>query len=113
MRQVLCDLLESAGHEVVEAADGLEGTRVALATQPDLIVLDLMMPMSAGTTVLDFRQDTPGLCDIPILVVSAHSDMAGISRRHGADAWLSKPVRLVELRRQVDELLSRRVQHLP
>lgn len=110
MRQLLRDLLASLGHDVLEAADGVEGTRVALAVQPDLIILDLMMPVAGGSFVLDIKRDAPGLHNIPILVVSAHTDIVGISRRRGADAWLSKPVRMADLNRQISELLGRRLE---
>lgn len=104
-RQMMTDLLESIGHNVLEAADGLEGVRAALSQRPDLIILDLMMPIASGDTTLTFMRGTPGLTDIPILVVSAHADVERIARNGGADSWLSKPVSLEELRRRIDSLL--------
>lgn len=107
-RQMMTDLLESIGHTVLEASDGLEGVRAAISQPPDLIILDLMMPTAAGDTTLTFMRGTPGLTNIPVLVVSAHADVERISRNAGADSWLAKPVSLEELRRRIDTLLKKK-----
>jgi DNA-binding response OmpR family regulator len=107
MRQLMHDLLENLGHTVIEAQDGLEGVKVALTSRPDLIILDLMMPTAAGDSALQFMRGTPGLEKIPVLVVSAHSDVAHIAKQYGADDWMSKPVRIDELSKRIATLLAR------
>lgn len=106
-RQLLRDLLEGMGHRVIEAEDGLQGVRVALTDRPDLIIMDLMMPNAAGDTTLTFMRGTPELSNIPILVVSAHADIAAIAKRHGADSWLSKPISVEELRKRITAMLAK------
>lgn len=106
-RQLLRDLLESMGHRVIEAEDGLQGVRVALTDRPDLIIMDLMMPNAAGDTTLTFMRGTPELSSIPILVVSAHADIAAIAKQHGADGWLAKPIVVDELRKRVTAMLTK------
>jgi DNA-binding response OmpR family regulator len=110
MRQLMHDLLENLGHNVLEAKDGLEGVRVAITNRPDLIILDLMMPAAAGDSALQFMRGTPGLEKIPVLVVSAHSDVAHIAKQYGADDWMAKPVRIDELSRRIAALLASRSQ---
>ena len=105
-RQLLRDVLEKLGHTVVEAADGLECVKSALTNRPDLIVLDLMMPAASGDSTLVFMRGTPGLADIPILVVSAHPDVARIAKLNGADDWVAKPIRIDELSRKIKTILA-------
>lgn len=106
MRQLLQDLLETLGHDVIEAADGLQGVRAAISAPPDLIIMDLMMPNAAGDTTLQFMRGTPGLQKIPVLVVSAHADVAQIARQVGADSWMAKPVSLEELGKRINAMLA-------
>ncbi len=106
IRQLMHDLLESLGHDVLEAIDGLEGVKMAITHQPDLIILDLMMPTASGDSALKFMRGTPELANMPILVVSAHSDVAQISRQLGADGWLAKPITIDELTQRINAMLS-------
>jgi CheY-like chemotaxis protein len=105
-RQLLRDVLEKLGHTVVEATDGLECVKKALTNRPDLIVLDLMMPAASGDSALAFMRGTPELANIPILVVSAHPDVARIAKLNGADGWVSKPIRIDELSQKIKTILS-------
>ena len=105
-RQLMRDLIEGMGHTVVEASDGVEGVRYALSAPLDLIIMDLMMPVASGDSALRFIRGTPGLETIPILVVSAHPDIASISAQNGATGWVAKPVRIDELMTKIDKLLA-------
>ena len=106
MRMLLTDLLESLGHTVLEAIDGLDGVKSALTQKPDLIIMDLMMPNAAGDTTLRFMRGTPELKAIPVLVVSAHADVAAIARSVGADSWMAKPVSIEELKKRINSMLT-------
>jgi CheY-like chemotaxis protein len=105
-RQLLRDLLEGLGHHVTDANDGLECVKLALTNRPDLIVLDLMMPAASGDSALVFMRGTPELADIPILVVSAHSDVARIATHLGANDWIAKPVKIDELSQKITTILA-------
>ncbi len=105
-RQLLRDLLEGLGHNVIEATDGLEGVRIALTNRPDLIILDLMMPTASGDSALQFMRGTPELRDIPVLVVSAHPDIARIAKQNAADGWASKPISISELTDKIESILA-------
>ncbi|HRE48381.1 MAG TPA: response regulator [Aggregatilineales bacterium] len=106
MRQLISDLLDSLGHEVIEAEDGLEGVKTALRALPDLIIMDLMMPNASGDTTLRFMRGTPELQKIPVLVVSAHADVAAIAKSVGADSWMAKPIRIDELSERIRTMLE-------
>ncbi len=108
VRQLMVDLLEAMNHSVVEVADGLSGVKAALTEHPDLIMLDLMMPVASGESALQFLRGTPELAQIPVLIVSAHSDIQRIAVRLGADAWLSKPVEMRDLRNKIEQLLAKK-----
>jgi CheY-like chemotaxis protein len=71
--------LETAGHTVVEAADGQQGLEAMLATTPDLVLLDLMMPVLDGFAVLQRMRHTPALEDVPVVVVTA-KDLSAAER---------------------------------
>ncbi len=106
-RLLMKDLLEGMGHTVQEAGDGLEAVKVALSMPLDLIILDLMMPAAAGDSALRFMRGTPGLENVPILVVSAHPDIEAIAKQNGASGWVAKPVRIDELTRKIGELIAK------
>jgi CheY-like chemotaxis protein len=105
-RQMMTDLLEALGHTVVEAVDGLEGVKNAISARPDLVIMDLMMPNAAGDTTVQFMRGTPELQGIPVLVVSAHTDVANIAKSIGADSWMSKPISMDELNKRISTLLA-------
>lgn len=85
-------LLESC--TVIEAADGQAGLKTARITRPDLILMDISMPVMDGFKALDGIRNDLALCDIPVIAVTA-SAMSGNREEilaHGFDGYLSKPV---------------------
>jgi two-component system, OmpR family, alkaline phosphatase synthesis response regulator PhoP len=85
--------LEFEGHEVVEAADGEEGLRLAVETRPDLIILDLMLPQQDGFTVLARLQARRETRRIPVVLLTAKTAEEDQVRgwREGADEYVTKP----------------------
>lgn len=91
IRELLTHLLESEGYHAVPVADGATAVDTARVVHPDLITLDLSLPGLDGVAVLTQVKADPALRDIPVLVVSAHSEsLAGPSRRM-AFGVLGKP----------------------
>ncbi len=105
LRQMLCTYISQLQYEVYEAGDGLEGIKVAQAIKPDLILLDLMMPVASGDLALGFIRCTKGLERTPVIVVSAHPNAERIAEQLEADAYLKKPFRLHQLRELLQQLI--------
>ncbi len=70
-RELMRRTMESAGYVVFEAPDGERGIAAMLAQPPDLVVLDLMMPVLDGFSVLERMRSEPSLCEVPVVVVTA------------------------------------------
>jgi two-component system cell cycle response regulator DivK len=95
MSLLLCQMLQSAGHQAVPAYDGASAMMAAMrAPAPELIVLDLAMPAGDGETTLIKLKQSSRTALIPVLVVSANQDAATRDRVRalGAAAFLAKPV---------------------
>jgi CheY-like chemotaxis protein len=107
-RELLRTVLERQGFTVTEAGDGEEALRQARAEIPDLILLDLQMPVRNGYEVLiELRQD-PRFASLPIIALTA-SAMQGDRERAlaaGFTAYLPKPVTLAHLREEIQRLLQ-------
>lgn len=99
IRDILQDLLEAEGYDVVPASHGrqaLEFLEAALAGRgklPDLVMLDLMMPLVDGNEVLATMRSNPQLASIPVVVLSAVVN----ERPTGATAFIRKPIPLKKL----------------
>jgi DNA-binding response OmpR family regulator len=99
--------LEIEGYTIDTAADGLSGLERARAWQPDLIILDLMMPGLDGFRVLRTLREE-GI-ETPVVILSAHGQEADKVRgfRMGADDFVTKPFSLLELLARVEAVLRR------
>jgi two-component system cell cycle response regulator DivK len=71
--QILRDLLTSAGYELIEAKDGEEGVKVATAEGPDLILMDIQLPLLDGYEATRRIKADPALRAIPIIVVTSYA----------------------------------------
>ena len=100
--------LERAGHEVLAAEDGLRGVALAMKQHPDVIVLDLMMPVMDGYTVLDELAKDPRTAGIPVLVLSARAIPSEAKRatEAGARRFLEKPFDPEVLAEELMEILA-------
>jgi|AMZC01.1.fsa_nt_AMZC01000863.1_4 DNA-binding response OmpR family regulator len=98
--------LEKHGHQVYTAANGIEALYQINAYRPDLIILDLMMPLAPGEAVLEHIRQTPDLRDIPVLVVSAlPTAQAQVADLNVAEV-LQKPIEMRFLAERVNSLLT-------
>ena len=94
------------GYRFVEAADGREVLAVAHDVQPDLIVLDVMLPGLSGIEVLDELRADAALRTTPVVVITAWSHAEVDARTAGADRFVSKPFDPDDLSAAVEELLA-------
>ena len=108
MLRGLKDNFAANGHEVIVATDGQSGMEKALSAEPDLIVLDLMLPKVNGYEICRAVRER-GL-DMPILMLTAKSQEEDVvlGLNLGADDYVTKPFRIRELLARVHALLRRR-----
>jgi DNA-binding response OmpR family regulator len=101
--------LEIDGHEVEVAGDGVTGLEAATAREPELVILDLMLPEMDGYRVLRSLRDK-GI-DVPVLILSAKGAEADkvMGFRLGADDYVTKPFGVLELLARVTAILRRTV----
>jgi DNA-binding response OmpR family regulator len=107
VREVLVLLLETQGFEVQAVANGREACDAARSGCPDLLLLDVMMPVQDGLSALRELKADPATCRIPVLLVSALGTSADVrtAEEAGAAGYLTKPFRTHELLARVDALL--------
>jgi len=108
-RELIRTVLETCGYGITEAADGIEAVRYAHELRPDLIILDLHMPGLDGFGVLAELRSGQEFAKTPIMALTA-SAMQGDRERAiaaGFDSYVSKPIPLQALRKEVERLLSR------
>ncbi len=93
IREVLVELLEAEGYSVSSAENGLVGLARAREDQPDLILLDLMMPVMDGWTFLAAQIEDARIAHIPVVILSAAKNLNEVR----AAQCLSKPCKISEL----------------
>ena len=114
-RIFLCNLLGTCGYEAIDAADGEEGFEKAKADQPDLIILDIMMPGEKGIHMYRCLRLDEGLKKVPVIVVSSIDRKAFTVYRKSHNLWddptgpprgafLEKPLEADELMQMVHDL---------
>jgi two-component system KDP operon response regulator KdpE len=108
--KLLTALLKPQGFVVYQACDGREGLKSAYELHPDLIILDVMMPIMDGWDVCTRLRE---LTDAPILMLTARSAESDMLRSFtlGADDFMSKPFSRAELEARVRALLRRKKNH--
>ena len=92
-RQIVGDLLASAGYELIEAVDGLEGVATAEREQPDLILMDIQLPGIDGYEATRRIRAIPALAKVPIIAVTSYAlggDEAK-ARQAGCNDYVTKP----------------------
>jgi CheY-like chemotaxis protein len=109
-RELLRELLENHGYTVIEACDGQEALRMVEETGPDLLLLDIGMPLLDGYAVARKIRENPKLAPFPILAITAYA-MQGDREKillAGFDGYLSKPINASVLASELERLLSGR-----
>ncbi len=99
IRMILRANLEDEGYEVMEAEGGREALDVIRANQPDLVVLDIMMPEVDGYDVLQELRSNPEYAELPVVLLTARRQEADVWEgwSAGADYYITKPFKMNEL----------------
>jgi len=102
-RETVVSMLESENYQIELAKDGFQALQILSQLQPDLILLDVMMPGMDGFEVCRRIRATPQLAEVPIIMLTALDDRASLLMgiEAGADDFLSKPVDRYELQARV------------
>ena len=102
--------LQNEGYEVITGCNGLEAVQLVQDQQPDLVVLDVMMPEMDGLTACSKIRE---FSDVPIIMLTAKTDdmdkLLGFD--HGVDDYLTKPFNILELKARIRALLRRAGAH--
>jgi len=95
--------LERLGYLVLEAQDGEKGVEMAVFERPDIILMDLTLPVMDGITATEKIRATAGLSGIPVIAVTAHqeTDFREGAKTAGFNAYVTKPIEIPWL----DELI--------
>ncbi len=105
--KVMSGVLESKAYEVIVAYNGQEGLEKARKEKPDLVVLDILMPVADGFTFADqFRRD-PALAKVPVLVLTCLSESLGQPFPFEVSEYIVKPIKPRDLVAKVEEFLKK------
>src|SRR5262249_4238320 len=109
-REVLRRLLELQGHQVAEAANGIEALAALQADAFDIVLLDLLMPGMTGLEVLHHLQPGGRLRQTAVIVISALDEIHTVSRciEAGVEDYLTKPIDHILLRARIASCLEKR-----
>lgn len=110
IRSLITYKLKNSGYSVIAVGDGVEALKKAQEARPDLILLDVMMPLMTGFEVLARLKQDEQLRSIPVLLVTAQSQEDEVVKglELGADDYITKPFSPNELAARVKTVLLRR-----
>ena len=108
MRKILVRYLERERYQLIEAANGMEALKIYQAYQPDVILLDAMMPILDGFECCSQLQNLPNGDHTPVLIITALEDRESVDRAYeaGASDYVTKPIHWAVLRQRVRHLIE-------
>ena len=106
-RKIIRDLLTSVGYELIEAVDGGEGVALAKQERPDLILMDIQLPVIDGYEATRRIRAIPELAEVPIIAVTSYalSGDEAKTRAAGCDGYVAKPFSPRQLLAKIREFL--------
>ena len=107
-RQMMRKLLEMSGYRVLEATNGEEAVELTSDEAPELILMDLSLPIIDGLAATRLIRNLPHGRRLPIVAVSAHdtADFHADALAAGCDAYITKPINYPELEEIVERLMA-------
>ncbi len=110
IRKILALLLANRGHEIIEAGDGQEAVRLAQEQMPDLILMDMSLPIMSGWEATHEIKSADATREIPVIALTAHA-MRGDRERAweaGCDGFITKPIDDELLEHTIEQVLAER-----
>ena len=106
-RKMLAKRLKTVGYKLMTAANGKEGVKKAVLERPELIIMDMAMPVMDGWEATKMLKTYPETKDIPILALTAFTKVPDMEKSldAGCDDFETKPVKFEHLLRKVHQLL--------
>lgn len=89
--------LSEIGYDISTAGDGIEALKQLDIKKPDLILLDIQMPNMNGYTFMMHKSKMPDFSKVPVIVLTAYAEMEPLFKRHGAIAYILKPIKLQDI----------------
>jgi CheY-like chemotaxis protein len=107
-RRVVRWMLEQKGYAVIEAADGQQAVATAVSQRPDLILMDLLMPVVDGFDAVRGLREHEGLRGVPVIAMTARDAATSRDRAAGLgfNQYLSKPLDFLRLNVVIEKLLG-------
>lgn len=105
---LVVDVLTLRGHEVIQAANGREGVEMARACHPDLILMDISLPIMDGFAATEEIKSDPQLKPVPVIALTAHA-MAGDEKRAlaaGCNGYITKPIDIKTFANKIQAFLK-------
>jgi len=108
-RMMMRRLLELSGYRVSEAVNGVEAVKAAERETPNIILMDLSLPIVDGLAATRRIRQLPDLAEVPIIAVSAHdtADFHAEALAAGCDAYITKPIDYTELEDLITDLTAK------
>ncbi len=108
-REMYAEYLTFSGFEVLEAANGVQALNCAIERLPNLILMDLALPLMDGWEVTRRLKAEPRTAHIPVVALTGHalSFFLEAAQRAGCDAWITKPCLPEDLVREIRRVLDR------
>lgn len=109
-RELIAGYFHNTHHRILLAEDGRQGLTIAQEQGPDLILLDLRMPLMNGQEVAQVLRQTPATCDIPVILITASLSYEGQAALtpHLYQGWLSKPIKRQQLITMIQQVIQAR-----
>ncbi len=108
VRSLVRMTLESEDYEIIEAANGHDALAAARGHRPDLVLLDVNMPVPSGFDVCRNLKQDPETADMTVVMLTAQAQESDLEAglRSGADGYFTKPFSPIALLRKVEEVLA-------
>ena len=107
-RELMATVLTAEGYQVIPAENAFDGLNKFHKEQPDLVLLDVVMPHISGYDFCKLIKGDPELRETPIMVYTAleHPDDQDKAMEYGVDAWMSKPGSLSQVLSLIEQVTS-------